>query len=107
MTAETALITGASAGIGRELARRFAAAKSNLVLVARRRERLQELAAELHQQHGVDVRIMAADLGRADAPPAIVDELTRDGAIIDVLVNNAGFGRWAPWLNSTSTGRWK
>ena len=75
MTQETALITGASAGIGRELARQFAADKSNLVLVARRRERLEELAAELRKQHGIDVHVVPADLGKADAPQAIVDQL--------------------------------
>ncbi len=96
MTAETALITGASAGIGWELARQFAAEKSNLVLVARRRERLEELAAELRTQHGVEVHVVAADLGRADAPQAIVERLTRDGLTIDVLVNNAGFGALGP-----------
>jgi hypothetical protein len=96
MTAETALITGASAGIGWELARLFAADKSNLVLVARRRERLEELAAELRKQHGVEVRVVAADLGRTDAPQAIADSLTRDGATVDVLVNNAGFGALGP-----------
>ena len=96
MTQETALITGASAGIGWELARQFAAEKSNLVLVARRRERLEELAAELRKQHGVEVHVVAADLGRADAPQAIVDRLTRDGVTIDVLVNNAGFGALGP-----------
>ena len=96
MSAETALITGASAGIGWELARLFAADKSNLVLVARRRERLEELAAELRKQHGVEVHVVAADLGRADAPQAIVDQLTRDGVAIDVLVNNAGFGALGP-----------
>jgi len=92
MPTETTLITGASAGIGRELARLFAADKSNLVLVARRRERLEELAAELRRQDGIEVRVMAADLGRADGPQALVDELAREGATIDVLVNNAGFG---------------
>jgi len=96
MSMETALITGASAGIGWELARLFAAEKSNLVLVARRSERLEELAAELRKQHGVEVRIVAADLGRADAPRTIVELLTRDEVSIDVLVNNAGFGALGP-----------
>ncbi len=96
MTAETALITGASAGIGGELARQFAAEKCKLVLVARRRERLEELAAELRKQHGVEVHVVPADLGRADAPQAIVDRLTGDGVPIDVLVNNAGFGALGP-----------
>ena len=96
MTHETVLITGASAGIGWELARQFAADKSNLVLVARRRERLEELAAQLRAQRGVDVHVVPADLGRADAPQTIVDQLTRDGLAIDVLVNNAGFGALGP-----------
>ncbi len=92
MPTETTLITGASAGIGRELARLFAADKSNLVLVARRRERLEELAAELRRKAGVEVRVLTADLGRTDAPQALADELARDGIAVDVLVNNAGFG---------------
>jgi short-subunit dehydrogenase len=92
MPSETVLITGASAGIGAELARLFAADKSNLVLVARRREKLEELAAELRGKEGIDVRVVAADLGRADAPQAVVDELAAEKITIDVLVNNAGFG---------------
>jgi len=92
MSTETALITGASAGIGRELARLFAKDGSNLVLVARRRDRLEELAAELRTHNGIEVRVLAADLGRSDAPQAIADALGRDGVAIDVLVNNAGFG---------------
>jgi short-subunit dehydrogenase len=96
MTTETALITGASAGIGWELARLFAADHSNLVLVARRRERLEELAAELRKQHGVEVRVVAADLGRPEAPQTIADCLTRDGVTVDVLANNAGFGALGP-----------
>ncbi len=70
--------------------------KSNLVLVARRRERLEELAAELRKQHGVEVRVVAADLARADAPQAVADFLTSEGLSIDVLVNNAGFGVLGP-----------
>ncbi|MGA2255904.1 MAG: SDR family oxidoreductase [Thermoguttaceae bacterium] len=96
MTTETVLITGASAGIGREMARQFAAEKSKLVLVARRRERLEELAADLRKQQGVEVHVLAEDLGRAGASQAIVDRLTRDGVTIDVLVNNAGFGLLGP-----------
>jgi short-subunit dehydrogenase len=92
MLTETALITGASAGIGTELARLFAADKSKLVLVARRQEKLEELAADLRDRHGVDVHVLAADLGRADAPQEIADTLAAENLTIDVLVNNAGFG---------------
>src|SRR5579862_4071299 len=93
---ETALITGASAGIGVELARRFAEDKSNLVLIARRRERLEELAEELRRKDGIEVRVLAADLGRREAPGEISDELAREGVGVDVLVNNAGFGAVGP-----------
>lgn len=97
MPSETVLITGASAGIGAELARLFAADKSNLVLVARRKEKLDELAAELRGKEGIDVRVIAADLGRTEALQAIADTLARDGIAIDVLVNNAGFGAVGPF----------
>ncbi len=89
---ETVLITGASSGIGRELARLFAADGSRLVLVARREERLRDLAAELRQRHGVDTLVIPYDLADPRAPAALVEQLTNDGIAIDVLVNNAGFG---------------
>ncbi|MGA2620594.1 MAG: SDR family oxidoreductase [Thermoguttaceae bacterium] len=92
MEAETVLITGASAGIGWELAKCFAADRSRLILVARRRERLEQLAAELHEQHGVEVRALPGDLSRPETPQAIFDQLAADGVAVDVLVNNAGFG---------------
>jgi uncharacterized protein len=96
MSQETVLITGASAGIGWELAKQFAAAKSNVVLVARRRERLEELANQLRKQYAVDVHVVATDLAQADAPAAIFEALQREGLTIDVLVNNAGFGALGP-----------
>src|ERR1043165_6598169 len=92
MATETVLITGASAGIGLELARCFAAAQSDLVLVARREEKLRELARDFHAQHGVQVRVLAKDLADPHAAREIVDEMNAAGATIDVLVNNAGFG---------------
>ena len=96
MTTETVLITGASAGIGWELAKRFAADKSDLVLVARRQERLDQLAAELRERHGVAVRTLAADLARPSAPQELFDRLAGDGVTVDVVVNNAGFGQVGP-----------
>lgn len=93
MANETVLITGASAGIGLELARCFAADRSNLVLVARRLDRLDQLAAELRQRHGIEVRTLAADLSHPSEPQTIFDRLAGDGVTIDVLVNNAGFGQ--------------
>ena len=96
MTAESVLITGASSGIGLELARLFAADKSNLVLVARSEEKLQQLAAELREQHGIEVRVVAKDLADATAPQSIFDELAAEGVPVDVVVNNAGFGAVGP-----------
>lgn len=85
----TALITGASSGIGLELARVFARNKYNLVLVARRAEKLADLAQELS---GVNVRVIVQDLALPEAPQAVFDELKADNVQIDVLVNNAGVG---------------
>lgn len=87
----TALITGASSGIGIALARIFAANGFNLVLTARRTERLVALAQELHAAHGIDARPMPTDLARPDAPANLIAALERAGTTIDVLVNNAGY----------------
>lgn len=93
---ETVLITGASSGIGRELARCFAADGARLVLVARRRQQLQELADELSGRHGVECVVKAADLSQHDAARQMIRELESQSIEIDVLVNNAAFGQLAP-----------
>lgn len=88
----TALITGASAGLGAEFAKLFAADKHDLLLVARRRDRLDAMAAELSAAHGVKAHVVAADLMDPAAPKAILDEVERLGLEVGFLVNNAGFG---------------
>ncbi len=87
-----ALITGASAGIGEAFAVELAAAGVNLVLTARRRERLESLAARLVTTYGVHTRVVVADLEEPEAPAKIFAEVQGAGLEIDVLVNNAGFG---------------
>jgi len=87
-----ALVTGASAGIGAEFARQLAARGCDLVLTARREDRLQLLAADLRARHGVDVQVIVDDLADPAAPARIVATATRDDRIIDVLINNAGYG---------------
>jgi short-subunit dehydrogenase len=86
-----ALVTGASAGIGRELAKVLAREGHDLVLVARRQPELDELARVLKEQYGATARVIPADLAAPDAAVQLVGELGPD-AQIDVLVNNAGFG---------------
>ena len=92
MSAETALITGASSGLGCELAKLFAADKSNLVLVVRRQDKMEQLAAELRRDYGVSVRVLAKDLADPRSPQAIFDALAAESVTVDVVVNNAGFG---------------
>lgn len=87
-----ALITGASAGIGLELAKLLAASGANLVLTARRADRLAKLAAELSAKHGIQVETLAADLARAEAPAEILNFTERKRIEVELLVNNAGFG---------------
>lgn len=88
----TALITGASAGIGAELARVFAAHDYDVVLIARRRDALEALAGQLEGKHGITATVIVDDLGDPAAPERIF-AATRDARLdIDVLVNNAGFG---------------
>jgi len=93
----TALITGASAGIGRELCKLAAQDKRDLVLVARRRDRLEEIAAELRTAQGVEVTVIAADLGQAKAPQEILGQVLAAGIEVECLMNNAGFGAHGPF----------
>lgn len=86
-----ALITGASAGLGEEYARQLAAAGTNLILVARRKDRLENLATELRQKFGVSVEIFPADLSR-DYDLNSLAEKIRQTEDLDLLINNAGFG---------------
>ena len=87
-----ALVTGASAGIGEAFAVELAAAGVNLVLTARRKDRLEAIAARLAAEYKVQVKIIVADLEQPDAPEKIFAETEGAGLTIDVLVNNAGFG---------------
>ncbi|OYT73960.1 MAG: short-chain dehydrogenase [Chloracidobacterium sp. CP2_5A] len=86
------LITGASVGIGEAFARRLAQEKANLVLVARREDKLRSLAAELAKQRGVTVDILAKDLSLPEAAGEVYAETERLGLRVDGLINNAGFG---------------
>ncbi len=97
---KTALITGASGGIGEDLARVFAAEGHDLVLVARSRDKLAALATELSSRHGVRAKIIPADLSKAAEPERIVAELKREGIEVFFLVNNAGVGITGPFATN-------
>ena len=92
---KTALITGASSGIGEQMARQLAAVGCNLILVARRRDRLNALAGELVS---VTVDVITADLADPEAPEAVFAQTQAAGRQVDILINNAGFGFQKPLL---------
>ena len=91
MPAKTYLITGASSGIGAQFARSYAARGCNLVLVARRLDRLEALAAELREHHGIEVLPFAADLGKRESVHELLVYLKLAGISPDGLINNAGY----------------
>jgi uncharacterized protein len=97
---ETVLITGASSGIGAEFARQLAARGSSLVLAARRTGRLEAMAAELRRAHRTDVHTITADLSQPAAGEALLTETQRRGITVTSVINNAGFGMWAPFHES-------
>jgi len=99
---QTALITGASAGIGRELAKLFANDGYGLVLVARNGSRLAQFADELQRQFGVSAKPFPLDLASASAPQFLFDQLARQNICTDVLVNNAGYGKLGAFADVTS-----
>jgi uncharacterized protein len=98
---KTALVTGATSGIGRELATLFAKDGYNLVLVARSDENLLQVSQELEQQYGIEVTPIAKNLADEQAPQQIYDETTGKGLQIDVLVNNAGIGEYGQFATET------
>ncbi len=94
-----ALVTGASSGIGEEIARNLAARGHDLVLVARRADRLRQLSQEL-QARGAQAHVVAADLAQRDGADLLAQELATRGLQVDVLVNNAGFGVFGKHVDS-------
>ena len=89
---KTALITGASVGIGYELSKIFAGNNYNLVLVSRTKQKLEAISKELENKHGIQAKVIPKDLSKSTAPQELYDEIVADGIEITVLVNNAGFG---------------
>ncbi|MEM9006441.1 MAG: SDR family oxidoreductase [Cyanobacteria bacterium P01_F01_bin.86] len=88
----TALVTGASSGIGTELARLHASKKEDVVLVARREQALNDLKSELENTYGIKAMVIVADLAQSDAAAAIFAATEAAGIQVDILINNAGFG---------------
>src|SRR5215468_469041 len=99
-----ALVTGASAGIGKALAEELAKGGTNLVLTARREDRLRSIAYELSSKHGIRSEIFVADLAEPSAAYTIFEFAQKKGLAIDLLVNNAGFGQYGE-LHLTDTDR--
>lgn len=99
-TQQTALITGASSGIGADMARLFASKGYALVVVARTESALLTLATDLRAAHGVPVTVVAQDLAQPDAAKSIFETLEREAITVDVLVNNAGYASYGPFVQA-------
>jgi short-subunit dehydrogenase len=96
----TALVTGASSGMGADYARELARRGANLILVARRREALERVAKEIRDRHGTEIRVVSADLADPPARERLYQELTSEGSQVDLLINNAGFGLFGKFAES-------
>lgn len=99
---KTALVTGASGGIGEAIAEQLAEQQCNLVIVARRLERLEQLKVKLEQQHGIKVTVMSCDLTLSSASADIYKHIKTLGIDVDVLINNAGIGLHGSFLDAPS-----
>ncbi len=97
---QTALITGASNGIGLALAKRFAAENHDLILVARSEDKLQALKIELSSKHGIEAHVFSYDLTQPDACQSLFDRTQQAGLQVDVLVNNAGYGDYGDFVET-------
>jgi short-subunit dehydrogenase len=95
-----AIVTGASCGIGYELARILAKDGKNIVVIARSRDQLEDLKMEIENKHRTKVKVLAKDLSDPKAPPEIFSELEKEKIYVDVLVNNAGFGVYGMFLET-------
>ena len=100
---KVALITGASAGFGHELAKLFARDRHDLILVARREDRLREIADELSSAHGIEVTPLPCDLARPGAARGLHEQIAERGLEVEYLVNNAGFGTFGPFVETDPT----
>jgi short-subunit dehydrogenase len=98
----TALITGASSGIGKSFAELLASQGANLVIAARSRDKLEELARDLRAKHRVQVAVVAIDLGSSGGSKALFEATRSLNVAVDLLVNNAGFGKWGDFLEFDS-----
>lgn len=97
---KTALITGASSGIGAEFARQLAARKLDLVLVARSQDKLDNLAEQLRQQHGIRTYTITQDLAEPGAASSVARQVEEFGIVVELLINNAGFGAYGSFSES-------
>jgi len=97
---QTVLITGASGGIGYELAKQFASHRYDLVLVARREDELVQVKLELERQHGVQVKVIPLDLVQPASIEALDAQLQKAAIAVHILVNNAGFGAYGPFADA-------
>ncbi|HEO65936.1 MAG TPA: SDR family oxidoreductase [Spirochaetes bacterium] len=95
-----ALITGASSGIGYDLANLMAQDGLNLIVVARSQAKLEQLKSELEKTHSIQVKVLVKDLSKPKSPSEIYSELDKENISIDILVNNAGFGSYGPFHKS-------
>jgi short-subunit dehydrogenase len=98
----TALVTGASSGIGASIARNLARRQYDCVLTARRKDRLSTLASEIEKAHGVRAQVVTSDLGEHGGAAKLIASVAELGVSVDVLVNNAGFGVYGPFAEQPS-----